>query len=126
MEFWLVASVVLNIIFVIILIQKPAGSKTEESDEFPTVTSGRIKELRTMPYDQYLETDEWRTRRKIMLRLFDYRCQTCNRLRMRGYPLHVHHRNYVRLGNEKPIDLTVLCSVCHELIHKHRGNPVSE
>jgi hypothetical protein len=44
------------------------------------------------------------------------RCQTCGKQYL--YPflgLHAHHVIYVRLGNERPSDLTALCGGCHAI-----------
>jgi hypothetical protein len=56
----------------------------------------RDRELRTMPYRDYLLTPEWAERRKAALKRARYACQVCNRQR----PLHVHHRTYERRGVE--------------------------
>ncbi len=74
----------------------------------------RIKELRKMPYQEYLATAEWRKRRRKMVNLFDGRCQLCNE----GGVLNVHHRTYERLGCELDADLIVLCRKCHGIYHK--------
>ena len=70
-----------------------------------------------MPYTQYLYTYHWRKLREIKLEEVDQRCQLCYSAKK---PLHVHHRTYERLGNEKLTDLTVLCKECHTLFHTHR------
>jgi 5-methylcytosine-specific restriction endonuclease McrA len=70
-----------------------------------------------MPYEEYLRTPEWRTRRKRKLDDADHRCQFCNRHRR---SLHVHHRTYENLGQERDSDLTVVCPDCHATFHKHR------
>ena len=66
------------------------------------------------PYQQYLQTDWWLEIRKRALRKAGYRCQLCY---ARG-SLHVHHRTYRRLGNERMSDLTVLCEKCHGHFHE--------
>ena len=60
-------------------------------DEFPTPSSARIRQLRSMPYDEYLFTPEWKHRRQTMLKRFGNRCQLCNNPPVPGFPLHVHH-----------------------------------
>lgn len=74
----------------------------------------RDRELRTMPYRDYLLTPEWAERRKAALKRARYACQVCNRQR----PLHVHHRTYERRGTELSADLIVLCDECHALYHR--------
>jgi len=75
--------------------------------------SERERELRTMPYRDYLQTPEWQERRKAALKRAGYRCQVCNR----GRTLHVHHRTYERRGAELASDLIDLCDECHALYH---------
>lgn len=73
-------------------------------------------ELRTMPYREYLLTPEWNGRRERALRVAHYCCQTCSS----GGIMHVHHRTYVRRGEERVTDLIVLCADCHKLFHDNR------
>jgi DNA-binding MarR family transcriptional regulator len=74
----------------------------------------RIKELRAMPYEEYLKTPEWQATRARMLKLAGYRCQVCNG---KHNGLNVHHRTYERLGEERDSDLVVLCLLCHQMFH---------
>jgi len=69
--------------------------------------------LRTMPYDEYLQTPEWQEKRKEALRRADYRCQLCNS----DESLDVHHRTYERRGYELASDLIALCRDCHKTFH---------
>lgn len=68
-----------------------------------------------MPYAEYLQTPEWRRARDGALRRAGFRCElpTCGSKEA----LQVHHREYVRLGEEVPEDLTVLCGRCHAAWH---------
>jgi hypothetical protein len=77
----------------------------------------RLLELRTMPYEEYLRTPEWRRRKERKLDQADHRCQFCNRHQRF---LNVHHRTYENLGEELDGDLIVLCRACHRTFHKHR------
>ncbi len=81
-----------------------------------TVTPERIAELRAMPYQDYLRTQDWLRRRAVKLEISEYRCQLCNS----SEGLQVHHRTYERLGCEKMGDLIVLCKECHALFHERR------
>lgn len=65
-------------------------------------------------YAEYLQSPHWQLTRAAALERACHRCQLCNSSKR----LQVHHRTYVRLGNEDPTDLTVLCRGCHE---KHHG-----
>lgn len=73
----------------------------------------RLHQLRTMPYDEYLQTPEWLERREQALDRAERRCQIC----YTPDNLNVHHRTYERRGNERPSDLTVLCERHHYLFH---------
>ncbi len=74
----------------------------------------RKGELVSMPYPDYLQTPEWQARRAAALERAQHRCQVCNREER----LEVHHRTYVRRGDERDDDLTVLCHRCHDGFHK--------
>lgn len=75
----------------------------------------RLQALRTMPYQEYLQTEEWKEKRRLAMLRADFRCQVCN---SKG-DLNTHHRTYERVGAERMKDLTVLCDTCHEIFHKH-------
>lgn len=76
--------------------------------------NNRIMKLRSMPYDEYLKTPEWIAKRDEVLDRDDHRCRVCNS----EENLNVHHRTYVRRGNEDLNDLTTLCQPCHEYFHE--------
>ena len=84
---------------------------------FPVISSALADRLIRVPYDEYLQTPQWKERRHIMLERFGHRCQLCNEKSSLGNHLEVHHRTYERRGNELPEDLTVLCRKCHDLFH---------
>lgn len=74
-------------------------------------------------YREYLKSERWREKSAEAKRRADWRCQICNKKgNMRT--LHSHHRTYKRLGNEKPMDLTVLCPKCHSLYHTSKESAV--
>lgn len=78
---------------------------------------------RTVPrseYATYIKSPEWQAQR---LRYWQSKlakcCYTC------GLPwlkfvqgMHLHHRAYWNLGNERLIDLQPLCASCHADVHK--------
>lgn len=84
----------------------------------------RLKELRTMPYQEYLQTPEWHRRRWYHLKTTGGRCQVCN-VSAKEKRLNVHHRKYTTIGNEGFTDLIVLCEDCHQLFHRE-GKLVKE
>lgn len=69
--------------------------------------------MKKSDYLAYLQSEAWQIRRKWKLEQADHRCQVCNS----DEQLHVHHRTYDRIGNERENDLTVLCRDCHALYH---------
>jgi len=66
-----------------------------------------------MDYETYLNSREWRMRRKLVLELWGHRCCLC----YSGEDLQVHHRTYARIGRELTTDLIVLCRDCHKRHH---------
>lgn len=64
-------------------------------------------------YSAYLESDEWQRPRQLALEHYGRTCCLCNA----HENLHVHHRTYARLGNERLADLAVICRACHEKHH---------
>ncbi len=96
-----------------IAVDEPAGEASEGSRTVPI----RPRDLRALPYREYLQTPHWKRRRQDKVRVAGYRCQLCNR---GAVTLNVHHRTYERLGEEHDGDLTVLCQDCHSIFHEHR------
>jgi len=74
-----------------------------------TLSPEELRAYRTMPYERYLQTARWRSRRNRALKLAEYHCQRCQAQRK----LQVHHLSYARLGDERDEDLEVLCRGCH-------------
>lgn len=85
------------------------------------VEISREEQLKTMPYDEYLQTPEWEDRRKIAIEKAGGRCQLCNR----NGKLHVHHRTYENRGSERDGDLIVLCAGCHAKFHDKLPNTMA-
>jgi hypothetical protein len=73
----------------------------------------RLQVLRTMPYLDYLLTEEWLETRNRKLKQAHFSCQLCGS----GGLLDVHHRTYERRGHEDMADLIVLCHSCHGKFH---------
>ena len=60
-------------------------------------------------YQDYLQSAEWREKRRMILDYWDNRCVVCNS----DYKVELHHRTYKRTGEEKLTDLVPLCKQCH-------------
>jgi hypothetical protein len=77
-----------------------------------------IEYLRSLPYQEYLQTSHWQLVRRTALEAANHRCQRCGE---RHEPLDVHHRTYANLGCEHPADVVALCRNCHEEVHAVPG-----
>lgn len=71
------------------------------------------REKHDATYLDYLESPEWATIRRKVLKRDGYLCQGC--LEKPGTI--VHHLTYKRQGNEMACDLISLCKDCHDRIH---------
>lgn len=70
-------------------------------------------------YRQYVASEAWLQRRKLFL-MSRPNCERCGiskeqALEAYDQSLHVHHRNYQRVGCELDSDLEALCRRCHEI-----------
>lgn len=88
--------------------------RNKTTDTWKQAYFARLEELRTMPYQDYLQTEEWKARRIKHLKSAGFRCQVCNGKGL----IDIHHRTYERRGNERYTDLIALCRDCHDLFHK--------
>ena len=66
-------------------------------------------------YNDYMQSPEWREKRKKVLQRDQYLCQGC----LRERATQVHHLTYDHLGNEPLFELTSICDSCHEQCHPH-------
>ena len=83
-------------------------------------------ELPQTRYEKYLKSVHWKRKReqRIFFAMQAYppllprtvRCNGCERFVWLGR-IHVHHKTYENLGNEKIADLAVLCEGCHAKEH---------
>lgn len=76
--------------------------------------TARIIQLKEMPYDEYLQTDEWRRKADACKQRYGNTCALDNT----HTADHAHHRTYQRRGREHPNDLIPLCAACHTHHHK--------
>ena len=70
-------------------------------------------------YLAYLQSEDWRRKAEKAKKRAGHRCQVCNRGTDQVLQLEAHHRTYEYLGDERPMDITVLCNECHDLFSKH-------
>ena len=79
---------------------------------------GREKR-RTYYRDTYLNSDDWKRKRALVLKRDNHRCVYCG-----SRATQVHHKQYARrnIGRE-PIEwLVAVCKSCHELQHERGLN----
>jgi len=64
-------------------------------------------------YKKYLKSEDWKTRRKILLEEADWVCAQCG-----GHATMIHHLNYDNLGDEiLDEDVIAICKSCHKDVH---------
>lgn len=73
------------------------------------------RQLRVMPYKEYLKTEHWRYVRWFVLEARGRKCQRCDATEN----LNIHHKSYEHRGRElQHLDtLEVLCRDCHAAEH---------
>ena len=86
-----------------------------------------------MTLRQYYKTKHWSELRSLYAYGDDAHCEICSAHRWENYlrgpkkgqrkpksvnHLHLHHKNYDRMGKEKREDLMLLCDSCHKLGHQ--------
>lgn len=64
-------------------------------------------------YHQYLQSDEWKAKRKLVFDRDKNLCQYCKT----APAFHVHHLHYKNIFREKLEDLLSVCGECHSRIH---------
>jgi 5-methylcytosine-specific restriction endonuclease McrA len=97
--------------------QLPSSNKREARRRCRRQKEYKIRQLASLPYDEYLNTDHWRRVSRKKLNQVGNRCQRCGKHKN----LNVHHLTYRTRGHEKMVDLMVLCGECHEAFHRsHR------
>jgi 5-methylcytosine-specific restriction endonuclease McrA len=73
-------------------------------------------------YDDYLATDAWRHKRRLVMQRANGLCEGC-----RERPAaQVHHLTYANVGNEFLFELVALCGACHERVHGESAGPEAE
>jgi hypothetical protein len=68
-------------------------------------------------YEAYLNSPEWKARRKAVLERCGGVCERCRKYLVDE----VHHLTYAHVFNEPLEDLQGLCKPCHALLHKESG-----
>lgn len=72
---------------------------------------------RDRAYKAFISSGVWKAIRGAAIHRAGNLCEWC-KCSGDDYPLHVHHKTYVRFGGrEEPSDLQVLCDGCHAEAH---------
>ncbi|TEA78656.1 HNH endonuclease [Allopusillimonas ginsengisoli] len=64
-------------------------------------------------YNAYLQSDEWKEKRRLVLERDNHLCQGCRRRNA----TQVHHLTYKHVGRELLFELISICDKCHEVAH---------
>lgn len=73
----------------------------------------RVIELKEMPYDEYLQTPEWKAKASKAKTRYQNECA----LDATHMAEDAHHRTYTRRGRERVTDILPLCRECHGRFH---------
>lgn len=67
-------------------------------------------------YREYIQSKEWQAvRKRYWASKMPKECYGCGKPKHPG--MHLHHRTYKNLGNERLMDLVPVCQPCHRDIH---------
>ena len=67
-------------------------------------------------YREYIQSPAWQVvRKRYFASKLPKECYVCDKRYRPGF--HLHHRTYKNLGNERLMDLLLLCPFCHEDTH---------
>ena len=67
-------------------------------------------------YNEYLQSDKWKYKRKRVLKRDCNLCQAC----LIRNATQVHHLTYAHVFDEPLFDLVSICDVCHEVLHGNK------
>lgn len=69
-------------------------------------------------YEQYLQSDEWKTKARKRAEIDGYKCCMCNSSGTMNNPLECHHITYRNIYRENVYkDVLTLCRNCHRSVH---------
>ena len=67
-------------------------------------------------YKKYLNSSHWKdVKQRYKASKLIQKCYVCGSKEK----IHIHHKSYTRIGNEKLNDLIPLCETCHAKVHKY-------
>ena len=98
-------------------ILKFKGNSKQKTSIIQRKRGNPFEEIFNGKYKDYLKTGLWKRKRIYLFKKRGAICQGCSYIPHTLSELHVHHRTYTTLGNEKEQHLTILCKTCHKKIH---------
>lgn len=73
-------------------------------------------------YYKYLQSEDWKERKKELLEEANYTCDECGKK-----AIILHHLKYDLLGYEMlNVDVVAVCKECHEMLHSYEGDDYGE
>ena len=75
----------------------------------------RVEEVWSRNYDLYINSPEWRERRKLVFLRAGGKCEGC----LSKAATDCHHTTYDNIGQEFLFELLALCDACHKRYHAH-------
>jgi hypothetical protein len=93
----------------------PRQEDEEKSEFIKTIWNKRSEynfNVRHKQYEEYLNSPEWKLKRNIIMKRYNFVCQMCNET-----ATDVHHITYRHVKNEYHFELVPLCRKCHENWH---------
>jgi len=99
---------------------KESYEKAKQNSPVPRSPLWVAKPTYYATYQDYLHSEEWKTKAASVRKRDAYTCQQCGK----NCNLEVHHLYYEHLYNEPLSDLITVCGDCHEAIHmEHKEQP---
>ena len=105
--------------------------RIQRTEEFAMIQELRLSNIatktwaernaRTAKYQEYIESEEWKKKRLLVLQRDNFTCCGC----LMEPAIHVHHLTYRNLGSELAYELVSLCVRCHEKSHDFESVDIS-
>lgn len=77
------------------------------------MTKGKDREYFFSLYREYLKSEKWHKKRKLVMERDKGICQSC----LSTQATQVHHKSYKNVFDEPLFDLVAICDPCHERYH---------
>lgn len=85
----------------------------KDIERYKTEKPNKYKQFPKEAYKYYLTTQEWKTKRDLILKRDNYICQGCLSVKA----TEVHHLTYDNAFDELAFQLISLCNECHKKVH---------